>query len=282
MRMMQKEQVSTLWQTVFHDTDEFVNLYFNRVYKSENTLVIEKEGRLVSMLQMIPYEMKVDETTLSCAYICGVCTHPSEQGKGYMKALMKQAMDTMRERGFAVTTLIPAEPWLFDFYKRFGYAIPVNVGVEEYTETDFTNATGKYTIVPCSAERCFSYFDSRQRERKCAILHDGFDFETVCLDCIADGGNVWVAFDKELPVGMAFEVPSSDRRVFVKEILYDNMLVKRALIRHIITYRHATTAHVRVPFSTGQKPQTYGLACVLQDTVMPVGLENLYMTLMLD
>ena len=42
---MNKQQIIDLWRLSFNDSEEFIRLYFDRVYKEENTLVIEKNGQ---------------------------------------------------------------------------------------------------------------------------------------------------------------------------------------------------------------------------------------------
>lgn len=277
-----RRQLEILWQTVFHDSDEYVRMFFDRVYQPENTFVIEQEGwGVVAMLQAVPYGVKINSAILPCAYVCGVCTHPSERGKGYMKVLLREAMHAMRKRGFALSMLIPAEPWLFEVYRRYGYTVPINVGVEYYV-ADRMEQTDTCRIIPCPEKTYDAYFDLTQRRRRCAVLHDAADFETIRLDCLADGGHVWVALDGERPVGMAFEVPESSTDVLIKEILYDDPAVKDALIRYILICHHAQTAFVRVPYLTGRNAQPYGLACPLDETVEPSDLQRVFMSLMLD
>ena len=277
-----RRQLEILWQTVFHDSDEYVRMFFDRVYQPENTFVIEQEGRgVVAMLQAVPYGVKINSAILPCAYVCGVCTHPSERGKGYMKVLLREAMHAMRKRGFALSMLIPAEPWLFEVYRRYGYTVPINVGVEYYV-ADRMEQTDTCRIIPCPEKTYDAYFDLTQRRRRCAVLHDAADFETIRLDCLADGGHVWVALDGERPVGMAFEAPESSTDVLIKEILYDDPAVKDALIRYILIRHHAQTAFVRVPYLTGRNAQPYGLAYPLDETVEPSDLQRVFMSLMLD
>lgn len=52
-----KPQLIDLWRTSFDDSEEFIKLFFDRVYKKENALFIEKDGKIVSALQMLPYVM---------------------------------------------------------------------------------------------------------------------------------------------------------------------------------------------------------------------------------
>ena len=37
-----KSQLIDLWRTSFNDSEEFIKLFFDRVYKKENALFIEK------------------------------------------------------------------------------------------------------------------------------------------------------------------------------------------------------------------------------------------------
>ena len=40
-----KSQLIDLWRTSFNDSEEFIKLFFDRVYKKENALFIEKNGK---------------------------------------------------------------------------------------------------------------------------------------------------------------------------------------------------------------------------------------------
>ena len=41
-----KPQLIDLWRTSFDDSEEFIKLFFDRVYKKENALFIEKDGKI--------------------------------------------------------------------------------------------------------------------------------------------------------------------------------------------------------------------------------------------
>ncbi|MDR0393746.1 MAG: GNAT family N-acetyltransferase [Tannerella sp.] len=302
-----KQEVAALWQEIFQDSDEFVNLFFNRVYKPENTLVIKRDNRIISALHMVPYRIKIGHDIFPSAYVCGVCTLPSERGKGIMNTLMTEAMETMRQKGYLISTLIPAEPWLFDFYKKFGYIHPVNYKTETYlsgaqpiiTRSASTppntyslipqaNLTGCYTFAECTSDKYFPFFERKQHERRCAVLHNAHDFETIIRDLKYEKGSAWILFNENNPVGIAFAKPENRTTIHIKEILYDNLSVKEALIGHILTQYNARTAKVRTPVHSEEdtlRPgceqiRPYGLACTL--TQHDKNISDLYMTLMLD
>jgi predicted acetyltransferase len=286
-----KQEMTSLWQETFRDSDEFAGLFFSRVYKPENTLVIKKNNRIISALQMIPCKVKTMRRIIPAAYVCGVCTLPTERGKGIMKRLMAEAMEEMRRKGYLISTLIPAEPWLFDFYKRFGYTYPINHEVEIYSPGKQPAGAGygttnlpDYTFAACATDEHFPYFDRKQRERRCAVLHNACDFETIVRDLTYDGGNAWVALEKDVPAGIAFTKPEAEDKIIIKEILYDNAPAKEALIHYTLNLYHARTAEVHLPFDTetsaAPRKQPYGLACILDGQI--TGISDLYMTLMLD
>ena len=73
-------QVLNLWQTCFDDTMKFVLWYFARYWKAEHTLGVfeqhENEELLQASAQVIPYNLQIRNTALSCGYIVGVDTAP--------------------------------------------------------------------------------------------------------------------------------------------------------------------------------------------------------------
>lgn len=281
------QEIAALWQEVFHDSDDFTELFFNRVYKPENTLVMKRDNRIISALQMVPYQLKIDNRIVPSAYLCGVCTHPSEREKGVMNTLMAEAMEIMRQKGYLISTLIPAEPWLFDFYKKFGYTHPVNYKTETYSSGTQSVNTG-YTFIKCTTDNYFSYFDRKQRERRCTVLHNKYDFETIIRDLKYDHGSTWVALKDNNPVGIAFAKPEPENTINIKEILYDDTTTKESLIGHILNQHDIRTARVRIPSdpntngadSIRRQTHPYGLACILNKQVDSIS--DLYMTLMLD
>ena len=308
-------EMISLWQTTFQDSDKFTTLFFSRIYKPENTLVIKNDGRIVSALQMIPYKIKTTDGIIPSAYVCGVCTLTSERGKGLMKALMLEAMDNMLQKGYGITTLIPAHPWLFDFYKNLGYIHNINYRLESYScevNPDMQYKTIKSNIqaveqshdyfsdikIAHFTRKYFTYFNKKQHERRCAVLHNDNDINNIISDLINDDGNAWIALRNDTPVGIAFTCPISEKNVIIKEMLYDSILIKEALIHHILNIYKAKKVIIRIPPQESSTTEMYNisnahLSVDLNKKIYPYGLANildkritdingLHMTLMLD
>ncbi|GAD05353.1 acetyltransferase [Porphyromonas crevioricanis JCM 15906] len=111
----------SLWEICFNDPAVFVNLYFSEVYKDDNTLLLyeEKGEKAVAHVQMIPYQLHFSsKEPMQASYISGACTHPEYRNRGFMSQLMQEALQMMYAKGDIYSFLIPAEPWLFDFYQK--------------------------------------------------------------------------------------------------------------------------------------------------------------------
>ena len=111
--------IYNMWKACFHDTDAYMDMYFSKLYRPENTLVLEEGGTVASSLQMLPYNVRYNGKTLPACYISGAATLPSYRMRGFMAKLLYASFEIMKERGIKLSTLIPFN---FSFYEKFGYS----------------------------------------------------------------------------------------------------------------------------------------------------------------
>ena len=113
--------IYSLWETCFPDEGGFNGYFFSHLYEPQHTLLLMQENTLCAMLQMLPYTLSVNGEPREITYIYGVCTHPSHRRRGYAAELLKRSFALDKEKKRAASILIPAEKWLFEFYRPFGY-----------------------------------------------------------------------------------------------------------------------------------------------------------------
>ena len=108
-----------LWEAIFReDTKEFLDYYYE-VKTTENEIyVIEEDGKIVSMLHLNPYQMRIREKIYLTNYIVAVATDEKYRKRGYMAKLLNYAIQVMRDRGEPFTFLMPAAEAI---YKPFGF-----------------------------------------------------------------------------------------------------------------------------------------------------------------
>lgn len=173
--------VREMWKTVFEDEDDYIDLYFSRKYKNENTLIYFEKGLAVASLQMNPYTLSFYGKKVPFYYLVGLCTLPEYQKKGYMSQLISKAHEVMCERGIPLSILVPAEDWLFDYYERFGY-----VRVSDSTEKPLYPLKDILKQYP-DMEDSYQAFVHHFQSQDFCIQKDYLDFETIVDEYNIDG-----------------------------------------------------------------------------------------------
>lgn len=161
-----KAETREIWETVFGDPKEFVDLYFSRVYRSAYNVCCQLGGRVVAALQTLPYAMLYHGTEVKTAYISGVSTLPEYRRQEIGNNLMSQAHFSLYYKEVVFATLIPAEEWLYEWYEKCGYARVV-------------------TCTPPPADVMnteFEEFDAIQRAKTCVVLHDREGYDVIRED----------------------------------------------------------------------------------------------------
>lgn len=234
--MRMKEEVRALWKYCFNDSDEFMDLYFGMRYKEEINRTLVKDGRVISALQAIPYLMTCYGHVVNMAYISGACTHPDFRAHGAMKRLLKETHRRMYEEGFCLSTLIPAEAWLRDYYARSGYAVCFY-----YEETYLsTSCLGTFdeecevTLCRGAEANTYPYFQKMMCQRSNCVQHTWDDYRVILADLRLGGGMVFVAHRKGEMVGIAFCVEENGLPI-VKEMCFNTPVVKDMLCQKILS-----------------------------------------------
>lgn len=147
--------IYSLWETCFPDEGGFNGYFFSHLYEPQHTLLLMQENTLCAMLQMLPYTLSVNGEPREITYIYGVCTHPAHRRRGYAAELLERSFALDKEKRRAASILIPAEKWLFEFYRPFGYTETFYLSRRSLTRT-----AGEFEL-PAPYRRCAHPADQR-------------------------------------------------------------------------------------------------------------------------
>lgn len=144
-----KEELKKIWFECFSDSCEFVDWNFENNYSPENVMLVEDNGKIVSNLHIIPYEIAFSKNVLKGAYISAVATPKEDRGKGYNKMLINKVLDELEKKDIDIAFLVPA---IEGYYEKFGFikiaektedtvqgyipAFDENIKVKDATEED--------------------------------------------------------------------------------------------------------------------------------------------------
>lgn len=261
--MTTKDEVKALWKCCFADSDEFIDLYFSRRYSDDINMAVHEDGKIISALQMIPYPMTFSGEIIPMSYISGACTHPDYREHGAMKRLLCDTHRRMYADGVWLSTLIPAEEWLFGYYAKSGYASCFGRSIRRVGKEFLSRSSGSdMKVEACTSftDELFHYFDTRMRDRDCGVLHTREDLSVVMADMALSDGKLLVVRGKEGIAGMAFAVPDGEK-VSVKEILADNETVSSALLSEAAYIYKVKELEYMLPVPANESP--LGMARVI-------------------
>lgn len=113
-----------IWRTTFGDSDDFIALYSRTTFDPRRThlLTTLDQSRALSHVQYLPYLMRYRDQLWHAGYISGAATASDQRGKRLVQHLMRASHLQMWREGCLCAFLIPAEEWLYHFYRKMGYA----------------------------------------------------------------------------------------------------------------------------------------------------------------
>jgi len=111
------EQLKFLWKEAFGDGDEFLDMFFEKVYSPQKCRAVYEDGQTASAL----YWFDAEYQNKKLAYIYAVATLKKFRGKGICQALMTDTHKLLKESGYDGALLVPGSESLFEFYGKMGY-----------------------------------------------------------------------------------------------------------------------------------------------------------------
>ncbi len=267
-----KEQVKVLWKQCFHDSDEFIDFYFQKRYTDDLNSCAEADGRVIAALQRIPYFLTYEGMEMPVAYISGACTDLAYRNKGVMRQLLAEAHRRMYREGIMFSTLIPAEEWLKGYYARSGYANCFSQGEKLLTASslpvdNFSKLLRIVEIAPGSTlcSDAFLFFNHFQSSQEAYIQHDWEDFHIILTDLQLSGGSLWGAFQGDILKGLCFCFPEEDT-LKVTELISAEEQVAWALVKFLLS--HYQVAQAECLGQEGENSHELGMARIIHVEAM--------------
>lgn len=231
-------QVRDLWNYCFDDTPEFVDFYFQTCYQSENTLVAEDEGKIMSSLQLLPYRMFLREREIPVSYIVGVATWPEYRGRGLVRELLEFADTILHERGIFQSILLPFQ---YEFYRKYGWEVCYDFLTYKSLESlsyhylkeskDNKSAHVKFKKVDLDDDivkitECYNQYMERFHGY---IIRGKTEWSKLIHDVTLDGGACYLYEENEKVLGYIMYT-IQDKKLNIRELIYISHDAKSALV----------------------------------------------------
>lgn len=256
------EKTKQLWQDVFNDSDDFVNIYFSRIYNNSLNYNIELQGKVIAALQAIEFSFKTGNAMLKSAYLSGIATSPEHRRKGYMRQLLDTTHQSLRDKGFQAAWLIPAERYLFGIYETFGYK---TFFYKDYTKIDtstINHKTGNITtdiFQKKEIDHIYAYFHKNQLKQSSGVILPRYFFDVVVDVFGFENNHIIVAKEGTTIVGLAFMLPKGN----IVKLISDNTIAEQAILDYV--YNKLDIKHISL--KTCNKSTPYGMILIFDKSI---------------
>ncbi len=265
-----KEQTRRLWRTCFHDTDDFIDIYFNEKYSHDTNLTIRHEGRVVAATQLLPYRLTFYGMVTRMGYISGLATLPEYRRKGYAANLLHEAHRRLYRQGATLAMLIPGDDDLRHFYEKpqngaywtSNYRRVMPIDISEDGPTD------KIEVTRPDEWHSSLYVFYRQLTRQLPFMvhpsEDDFFAALEAVDLEGDNGYTLVARRKGRLVGLCVAVKEADGRVYIRTLAINEACVRAAFVKYLCQACHTDCVYRRYVVPGATKDVTpYAMARVI-------------------
>lgn len=258
-----REKVKALWKLCFNDSTAFIDMYFQLRYTDEINVAIQKDTEVISALQMLPYPMTFCGHIVQTSYISGACTHPDLRGKGTMRELLRRAFDRMFQNGISFSTLIPAEPWLFNYYAQMGYAPVFQRSVEEISlPSNIPSSEIKIDSISDYQEEVYQYLNKKLSERSCCIQHTSDDFRVIMTDLGISNGILVIAQKENVINGLAIAY-NVNESLIINELFAETNDIENSLLYYLKQHSVCSQIIRLLPPNNEQPKQLLGMARII-------------------
>lgn len=262
-----KQQTRELWKLSFHDSEEFMDIYFSEKYQDKSNLTLRSDGRITAAMQLLPYRMTFYGTVVHAGYVSGLCVSETERGQGQAGRLLKEAHRRLFQQGSVLSFLIPGNEELRHFYEQESHGnywtstfrketeITIEHHVDERIEISQPEEWGDELYV----------FYRRHTLNQNFMLHPSEnDFFAALATCDMENGWVLVARRKRRLMGICLAVVEGDGRCFLRSLVAVDAQVKDNFVQYLQQHCGVEKVYARiaVPGSvTGASP--YAMARVI-------------------
>lgn len=243
-----------LWKICFGDSDVFCQWLFSERFYPEYSVVLEKDGQIVSCMQAVPYEVMVRGQAVSGAMLCGVSTHPAHRGKGYMGKIFAFSMNLLRQKGLLLAVHTPAVLPSYFSYGHFPVADATYFSCEKVPSDGALSDTIHY--FDGEYEALYSLYQEYMALRFSGILQrTKEEFLRKCNEYTIDGKKCIIYKDSEIR-GYAFVYETSDSVIGAEVVAADGYyhkllpLVAEAAVGKQLSVKLPPNLFVNMPFGT--------------------------------
>ena len=231
-----KSQTRRLWKDCFHDSEEFMDIYFEEKYSDDSNISLYPDGEVAGAVQALPYRMTYYGAVASAGYLSGLAVKESYRKKGMAKALLHDAHRRLYSKGATLSFLIPTTESLRHFYENpehGSYWTAVYRKLEEIKVTGEIDSKIEITQPDEWGQDLYVYYHRNTMNQPFMFHPSENDFFAALADCDLSGGLVLVARRKRKLMGICLAIVEPDGKCVLRCLLSSDESIKDCFISYL-------------------------------------------------
>lgn len=266
-----------IWLQCFGGPEQYLDFYYENRFSPRETLVIREGSRPVAMMTM----MNVSIDGIKGCYVYAVATLPWFQGMGLQRKLDAFACQEMKKRGAAFSCLVPAEPGLFELYRKLGYENGFDRWEKRIPVEDLGPSGDAISFRRCSYTRFQALRRGYLAGLPHGVYHPDRSLRYIYRELEGFQGGVASFEEDGSPCYAAYSL-SGDGELYVREQTgSDPERTARCLLSAVGEKVDRLLVTGAAPFP-GAVRKPFGMIRFLKERLWEPAEENAYMALMLD
>ena len=116
-RQSDKQELQSIWKTIFGDSDEEVDSFFKHYFSPRLTIVADCADGIKAAGYLLPVgNLACGKFITPCAMIYAVATHPEYRSRGFGAAVVNELISKGYDNGYEAIVLHPSADSLFEYY----------------------------------------------------------------------------------------------------------------------------------------------------------------------
>lgn len=227
--------IREIWEYCFNDSKEYVDFYFKNKFSPINTLVLEKNGKILSSIHLNQHKLLLNNNEYDVSYVVGVSTLPEVRGGGYMRDLMIKSLEEMKHRNQSISILMPID---FRLYSKYGFENCYDILVQNIDlfnlrkfklNGEFKKATED------DLKDLVKIYNNHINRLNGSAIRDQKYFKELIEEMNTDGGYVYINYEDDIPVGYLVYSIINDI-ISVRECYYSSIKAYGSLLKFIFNH----------------------------------------------
>ena len=237
-----KEQLKKLWKDLFNDEEEYIEWYFNNIYKEKYTKIYtDNKNKVCGMLFENKYHLSINDEKFMGRYLVGIGVTPEQRGEGIMKELLLKSMNEAYKYGEEFIYLTPIDK---NIYERFGFTYISALSKYEIEFEELKNFKKKFRIQKIQEEisveeiliKLKEFYLDVSKEYYIKVARQKEDYKTIFSEVFCEDGLAYISYDISGEIN-GYMLLVKNENILVKELLFKDRDTLEGLLSILYSYK---------------------------------------------